>query len=191
MASLRGGRLKQGQTGEDVGGGQFEPELVAGTAQAASVAAGTDRLDPAEYLFDLPALTLAAVVAGMPDRATLDRAAPPALDLGDVWCHHQAEAVLGQQMAVVAEPGLPLGSLPVEPHLGFGRRLVRLAAAAFTFEVARTVAAAAQGRLLAAGKIALVRSPSLQQRAVDAPRAPPPLAGSGRHRIPGAAPGSS
>ena len=215
---LRGGRLDVGQAGKVVsGGGQFEPELVAGPAQVAQLAAGADRLDPTEHLFDLlaPALTLA--VAGMPGRVAVVRAASTALGLSHMGRHPQTAhirdevarvvgqvraergwpadaalqhrqgrvsfgvaaglgqldindqpvAVLGQQMAQVAEPRLLLGTLAVEPRLGIGARLVRLTAAALTLEVARTVSVAALARVLVARTVALVRGPGLQQRAVD------------------------
>ena len=70
-------------------------------------------------------------------------------------------------MAEIAEPGLLLGSLAIQPRLRVGGRLVRLAAAALTLEVARPVASAALGRTLVARTVALVRSPGLQQRAVN------------------------
>lgn len=42
-ARLRSGRLEVGQAGEVVGGGEFEPQLVAGPAEVVQLAAGTHR----------------------------------------------------------------------------------------------------------------------------------------------------
>jgi len=42
-ARLRGGRLEVGQAGEVTGGGQFEPQLVAGRAEVVRLAAGAHR----------------------------------------------------------------------------------------------------------------------------------------------------
>ena len=61
--------------------------------------------------------------------------------------------VLGQQMAEVAEPGLLLGSIALEPRLEIGRQFVRFTAVALPLEVPRAVA--------------LMRGPGLQQRVID------------------------
>ena len=71
--------------GEVEGGGdQFRPQLVAGLAQLAQLAAGADRLDPAEHLLDDFASALTPGVARVPGRASVNRAAPSALVLGHV-----------------------------------------------------------------------------------------------------------
>lgn len=90
MSRLRGSHLDVGHRGDVVGGGQFEPELVAGPDQVAQFAAGAGRLDPAEHLFDQLAPALAAALAGVPRRSTIDRTAPPNLVLCDVRRHPQA-----------------------------------------------------------------------------------------------------
>ena len=68
-----------------------------------------------------------------------------AVSLGQLDVDDQPVAVLGQQMAQVAEPGLLLGTLALEPRLGVGARLVRLAAPALALEVAGAVAARRPG----------------------------------------------
>ena len=52
-----------------------------------------------------------------------------ATGLGQLDIDHQAVTVLGQHMAQVAEPGRLLLTFAVEPRLGIGRRLMRVAAA--------------------------------------------------------------
>ena len=64
---LCGGGLELGQAGEAVGDGvQLEPELVAGPAEIAQLAASTDRLDPAKDFLDPLAPALAVLVARVP-----------------------------------------------------------------------------------------------------------------------------
>ncbi len=118
MVQLCGGRLEVGQAGEVVGGGgQFEPELVAGPAEVAQLDARADRLDPAEHLFDdlAPALTLG--VARMPSRTSVNRAAPALFVLGDprssrgqaMGCHPQAAQVPDEVARVVGPVGAQRG----------------------------------------------------------------------------------
>ena len=79
-----GGGFELGQAGEVVGGGgQLEPELVAGSTEIAQLAASANRLGPAGDLLDPLAPELALAAARMPGGAAVDGAAPAAVVLGD------------------------------------------------------------------------------------------------------------
>lgn len=63
--------------GEIVGSsGKFDPKPIASPTDAARLAVGDDRPDPAEDHFDLLSAALAAAIAWMPRCATVDRVAP-------------------------------------------------------------------------------------------------------------------
>jgi len=70
--------------------------LVAGPPEVAQLAASADRLEPAQCVLDQHAPALAAVVARVPGRPIVDRAATTLFVLRDVRRHLRAAQILAK-----------------------------------------------------------------------------------------------